>query len=635
MGMQYRNLDVMFRRDGDGDWQIEIESVVERFVVPFEISATMADLAARLIDARKNPRDDVKAADLAVRIQAIGQDIYRTLSVGSLKEVLELNMREIRSQPNQGLRLRFCWDPADQELNQLGALPWELALSGIERFGLTTDLPVSRFLVGDVPIPRCSDREIRVLMVASEPRGSDTIKAEEEKRELRRAVRHHHKLYVGTERAVISRVRERLIRGRFHVLHFIGHGSYEPDTGAVRILWETEDKGQHPLSAQEFAEQIAQLDDLRLVVLSSCWSATLSNDAEHDVYHAIAPALLRRGVPAVVGMRFPVTHAAAIDFSRKLYSFLADGYPIDAAVTEARLYLAGKKNPEWITPTVFMQTEDGKILEILDDKTRELKIGINNFDDGYGNGMEARSDRFLALEEFFECDDRTIRGGPCHWNESLLPELQTFLSQLFGDRRRMLFDFSTLWSITYATGYILEAKSGLSSEVFQRGIGPDSGVYMRVDKQKLKEYDRELWAIEILDREDEIADVALAISVTWNVIDQVKDFLKQPGAPSIGRLIHARIEPEVGSRSVENGAHSLRLAEGLVTYIQDKLGIDQKRATLHIFCSAPNVFCFHLGQLSRTIQEIQLYEHLNPKVSGYRPSFRLRPPKPCTCIRCR
>ncbi len=42
------------------------------------------------------------------------------------------------------------------------------------------------------------------------------------------------------------------------------------------------------------------------------------------------------GLPAVIAMQYENTDRAAIEFALSLYDALADGLPIDAAVSEAR-----------------------------------------------------------------------------------------------------------------------------------------------------------------------------------------------------------------------------------------------------------------------------------------------------------
>jgi hypothetical protein len=74
-------------------------------------------------------------------------------------------------------------------------------------------------------------------------------------------------------------------------------------------------------------------------------------------------------------MQFPISDPAAIQFSTELYRTLADRYPVDAAVNEARraIYLGGNVL-EWGTPVLFMRAEDGMIFagdKDMDDQDKQ------------------------------------------------------------------------------------------------------------------------------------------------------------------------------------------------------------------------------------------------------------------------
>lgn len=624
--MNYRDVKLeIVPRDGEDGWQVRWDSVSEPCNIPLQVKEILGNLGRRLRRFQEaEAQHEASRRRLDEQVSALGQELFRRLFAGQLAERFRDVTREVRSEFEQGLRLRIAWNPAHEELNPIGGLPWETMRLDIERFGLARDLVVSRFLGTGIPVPPCKDHELRVLMVGSQPNASNPVKAAEEMRELRRAVRHNHKIYVATEDAVISRVRQRLIAGRFHVLHFIGHGHFCPESGEAQILWTTETNDKLWLNAQAFAEQLAQIDHLRLVVLSSCSGTALPRVVDHNPYHAIAPALIRRGLPAVIGMQFPITHHAAIDFSQGFYQSLAMGTALDVAATEARLALAGKANREWIVPTVFMQTEDGRIIDIEKSAAESLRIGVNSFENGHGNGMEESVDRFLSLERFFVARGRQLRSGdPEQWQTEILPELETFLSQLYGDRRSFQIDFAALWSITFATGYFLEAKSGLDVEIFQRTQAPGGGKYLKAIPA---EPSGDSWRFENLAIDQEASDVALAISISQETVKEVEQFLKENDEPRIKTLIHAHVEGESGLGAVRDGTHALQLARQLVRHCRE-LDIAEQRATLHVFCAAPNVFSFYFSQLAKALGDVQLYEHQFGEIGHYRPSFRFPPSK--------
>jgi hypothetical protein len=66
----------------------------------------------------------------------------------------------------------------------------------------------------------------------------------------------------------------------------------------------------------------------------------------------------------VVGMQFAISDPAAITFAAELYSGLAQGFPVDVAVTEGRRALATETDLEWATPVLFMRVPDGRLFDI-------------------------------------------------------------------------------------------------------------------------------------------------------------------------------------------------------------------------------------------------------------------------------
>ena len=64
-------------------------------------------------------------------------------------------------------------------------------------------------------------------------------------------------------------------------------------------------------------------------------------------------------------MQFPVSDVAAIALSHAFYSALADGYPADSALSEARKAIAAQGNPlEWGTPVLFSRSDDNRLIEL-------------------------------------------------------------------------------------------------------------------------------------------------------------------------------------------------------------------------------------------------------------------------------
>jgi hypothetical protein len=81
----------------------------------------------------------------------------------------------------------------------------------------------------------------------------------------------------------------------------------------------------------------------------------------------VAQSLVQGGLPAVVAMQFEITDRAAIVFAHEFYRAMADGYPVDAAITEARKVLLTESRGsglEWGTPVLYMRAPDGRVFDM-------------------------------------------------------------------------------------------------------------------------------------------------------------------------------------------------------------------------------------------------------------------------------
>ena len=65
----------------------------------------------------------------------------------------------------------------------------------------------------------------------------------------------------------------------FHILHFIGHGTFDLERGGGVILLEGEEGGPDPMGAQELSVLLGAHPELRLAVLNICHGAK-GNGAE-------------------------------------------------------------------------------------------------------------------------------------------------------------------------------------------------------------------------------------------------------------------------------------------------------------------------------------------------------------------
>lgn len=156
--------------------------------------------------------------------------------------------------------------------------------------------------------------------------------------------------------------------------HFAGHGGFAehdadspagPPVGAgVLVLAGGEGGAPRLLGAGELA-LLLQRAGVRVAVLGACESGRRDGVS---AWTGIAPALVERGVPAVVAMQYAVIDAQAVAFSQAFYTALAGGLTVDEAVATGRLAMLGTAGPddaEWGVPVLYMRAPDGVVFPNL------------------------------------------------------------------------------------------------------------------------------------------------------------------------------------------------------------------------------------------------------------------------------
>ena len=163
----------------------------------------------------------------------------------------------------------------------------------------------------------------------------------------------------------LARPADRSPPGRLEHLSFrrsrwIDDGS---DEGIIALV--DDGGGTFRLGATELARLLGDHQSLRLAVLNACEGA---KGSEHDLFASTAATLVRRGTPAVVAMQYEITDRAAIEFSRAFYEAIADGVPVDVAMSESRkaVSVAIEDTLEWGTPVLYLRAPDGVLFTVDD-----------------------------------------------------------------------------------------------------------------------------------------------------------------------------------------------------------------------------------------------------------------------------
>ena len=163
------------------------------------------------------------------------------------------------------------------------------------------------------------------------------------------------------ENAALQTLDRRLLRNEYHVLHFVGHGAFDRRIDAGVLILEDTDRRHRWMTGADLGIHLGDQPTLRLAVLNACEGARGSRE---DPFAGVAQSLVQQGLPAVIAMQFEITDQAAIAFSGGFYAALANGYPVDAALAQARkaIHAAGQ-GLEWGTPVLYLRARDGVVFE--------------------------------------------------------------------------------------------------------------------------------------------------------------------------------------------------------------------------------------------------------------------------------
>ena len=548
------------------------------------------------------------------------------------------------------LRIELVFDPKNERVLYLAGLPWELLYRADQEdfLGTSRKITITRYLESRRGFARQRvDGPLRVLVIQSNPKDLRWIDPDTEREEILDTLGMMDSERVEIEavsNVSISQLSERLNdrKNPVHIVHFIGHGGFEDGNGYLGFVDERTGDSQQ-VSGRSLGE-VVKNSSVRLVVLSTCRGAEFHRRKAVFPFIGVAPAVLRAGVPAVVAMQTVISDAAAAQFTSGFYHSLAQYKAVDQAVAQGRKLVRIEERTvgEWATPTLFLRVADGGNLFFPAEGTRAtarglagtreaaepaeappiqmgIRSGFRKGEQDNAQGLKGRTwPKFLDLTEHF--DNWLIRRQE-DWHGVVFPRLVRFTRDIMKrfPKRRIELEIAAHHSLAFATGYLMEAKSGHNIAIVQSTTkGP---ILFRQDEPELTE---EVWRVDEERLLDEKArDVALAVSITWSVLSHVEAFVQDSGLP-IRRIVPVSVAPQPGPLSVKGGAHAVALAHQLALLIRER-SREETEGTLHLFISAPNAVLFFLGQLARGFGKVQLYEHKYPsdKVGDYRKSLLL------------
>ncbi len=362
---QYVDFDLQIESSGEAYRARVINSPVGQATADFDLP--LSDIEQENFILKLNrPRRGVRRIESQQMEAAkeFGGILFGSVFQGEVLSSLQSSMTEA-SKIGAGLRIRLRLSDAPDLLD----LPWEFLYNrSLNRFlALSVDSPLVRYL--DMPgyiAPLEVTPPLRVLVMISSPEDVPALDTEEEWRKLKEAVQDLEArgllVLERLERATLGALQHALRRKDYHVFHFIGHGGFDEINEDGILLLEDDYRRSRKVSGQDLGVILHDEKTLRLAVLNSCEGGRTSRS---DPFVGVGQSLLQQGIPAVIAMQFEISDEAAIKMSHEFYYSLADAYPVDAALAEARKAIYADVNDvEWGTPVLYLRAADGRIFDI-------------------------------------------------------------------------------------------------------------------------------------------------------------------------------------------------------------------------------------------------------------------------------
>ena len=363
----YLDFDLLVQRTGDHYRAQVVNSpsgqAAATFTLPFsdlELENFFLRVGRARLGVRRIDSPEVNVA------KSCGERLFSAVFQGDVLGCFRSSLDEA-ARRGDGLRIRLHLTDAPE----LADLPWEYLYNPtLNRFlALSVETPFVRYL--DLPErirPLAVKAPLRALVMISSPKDYPQLDVEREWSNLREALGDWEQrgllVLERLDDATLASLQRRLRRGEYHIFHFIGHGGFDQRSQDGLLILEDENERGRAVSGQDLGMLLHDHRAMRLAILNACEGARASRT---DPFAGTAQSLVQQGIPAVIAMQFEITDEAAVTFAHEFYGAVADGYPVDAALAEARKAIFAQGNGlEWGTPVLYLRCPDGRIFERQD-----------------------------------------------------------------------------------------------------------------------------------------------------------------------------------------------------------------------------------------------------------------------------
>jgi tetratricopeptide (TPR) repeat protein len=361
--MTYQDFDLLIERASEGFSARVLKAAGEpsvRFALPFT-DVKLENFLLRLGRTRRAMRR-IESSEMQAA-KTFGAALFNAVFSGDVAGAFKDRVEAAR-RTGEGVRIRLRL--ADAELADL---PWEYLYNpAVNRFlALSVHTPLVRYMDLPDPIqPIPITPPIRALVMIASPSDYPSLDVEAEWNKLTASLADllaNGQIAIDRmDDATLPALQRKLRKSQYHILHFIGHGEFDQSLQEGVLLLEDEQHRGHRVGSQYLGMMLHDHESLRVAILNACEGARTSR---LDPFAGTAQTLVQQGIPAVIAMQFEIADDVASTFAHEFYGALADGYPIDAALTEARKAIfADGRDVEWGTPVLYLRAPDGRIFDV-------------------------------------------------------------------------------------------------------------------------------------------------------------------------------------------------------------------------------------------------------------------------------
>ncbi|HEU4756629.1 MAG TPA: CHAT domain-containing protein, partial [Agromyces sp.] len=255
------------------------------------------DIEANVLSSAVPTRRVLSEPEAAV--QEVGRRLFESAFTGEVLTAYRTS-HAVASERGSGVRIALRLTAPG-----LAALPWETLFDPVADAYLCRKDPLVRHVPAVAPPPALAvTPPLRVLGMVASPRGLPPIDAERERELLTTALR--TQVDAGLveiewlDEVTWPRVHDKLLEHEWHVLHFIGHGTYDSQTDEGVLAFVGRDGRADMVTASSLADLLDEAEPTpRLVLLNSCRSGAGGGD---DLFSGTAAALAHSGIQAVAAM---------------------------------------------------------------------------------------------------------------------------------------------------------------------------------------------------------------------------------------------------------------------------------------------------------------------------------------------